>query len=90
MSDLYQRNVFARAEWLRDNYLKSQFKGVQDVEFENFDLEDLRTRVIREEDDLRSEGGGSDDSDSGFGSNHQELKLDLSGLNDPKEKDQQI
>lgn len=90
MSGLYQRNIFARAEWLGKNYSKSQFKGVQDVEFENFDLEDLRTRVRREEDDLRSAGGSGEDDDKGFGSNHQELKLDLSGLNDPKEKDQQI
>lgn len=94
LHNLYKENIFSRATWLGKNYPKSQFKGVQDVEFENFDLEDLRTRVRREEDDLRSAGGRGEeddaDADTGFGSNHQELKLDLSGLNDPKEKDQQI
>lgn len=87
---LYKENIFARTKWLRENYSKSQFKDFQDAELENFDLEDLRTRVTREEDDLRSAGGSGEDDDKGFGSNHQELKLDLSGLNAPKEKDQQI
>lgn len=104
LHSLYKENIFSRATWLRDNYSKSQFKGVQDTEFEKFNLEDLRTRVIKEEDALRTDGGGGEDdadADAGFGSKHQELvksksktkeslNLDFSGLNIPKKKDQQI
>lgn len=104
LHSLYKENIFSRATWLRDNYPKSQFKGVQDTEFEKFNLEDLRTRVIKEEDALRTDGGSGEDdadADAGFGSKHQELvksksktkeslNLDFSGLNIPKKKDQQI
>lgn len=104
LHSLYKENIFSRATWLRDNYPKSQFKGVQDTEFEKFNLEDLRTRVIKEEDALRTDGGSGEDdadADTGFGSKHQELvksksktkeslNLDFSGLNIPKKKDQQI